>query len=133
MTATSTRKPRNYHKPRPGPVATLADAPPDLPGILLTKPSIRAFVPIDAKPAVYRLYDKDGRLVYLGASADLRSRLLTHARDPRMVDAVTARIQYCRNTTEMARLERDGNTAEKSLVHSGPARRHHKWKTRNIH
>lgn len=126
------RAPRSYHKPRPGPVATIADAPANLPGIIFTKASITAFVPADAAPAVYRIYDADDRLLYLGASAKLRDRLLTHARDPRMIDGATVRIEYVRNTTAMARREREGNAAEKSVIHSGPARRHHRWKTRDV-
>lgn len=32
------------------------------------------------QPAVYRVYDKDGRLIYIGASVDVQSRLVTHER-----------------------------------------------------
>lgn len=111
-------------------VATLAKAPAGLPGILFTKESVTAFVPLDAKPAVYRIYDADDRLVYLGASANLRTRLLAHIRDPRMAAGTTVRIEWCRNTTAMARREREGHAVEKGLVHGGPARRHHCWKVR---
>lgn len=107
-----------------------------LPGVMFDRESIRVLIE-NERPAVYWLYDANNELVYFGASMNLRTRLLAHVRDPRRKRATHVRIQWCRNTTQMARLEQEeqdriaaltgGNVAELC----GVVRRNPNWRAQN--
>lgn len=93
------------------------------------KASVRAFIPSGQRPTVYRLYNDDGDLVYLGASAWPRKRLLAHLRDGKPATTVT--VEFHRTTTAMARAEREALASETPLIDAGPARRHGTWNAQN--
>lgn len=93
------------------------------PAIRFDRESIRIFIPQE-KPTVYRLYDAEDRLLYIGASAQPRKRLLSH----KGKEAAYVELQFFKTTTAMARAEKLAIQSESTLLDCGFGRRHASWK-----
>lgn len=103
------------------------------PALLFNRESVQAFVSPGRRAAVYRIYHGFGlgrQLLYVGASASPRERLLAHLRNTEITEhgADLVELEFFRTTTAMARAEREAIQNECPLLDCGSARRHHTWK-----
>ena len=98
------------------------------PALLFTRGSILGLVTSEKRPCVYRIYlDYDRtRLGYVGATILPRKRLLDHLRSGK--PGVVVELQFFRNTTAMARAEREAIASEVPELPCGPGTRHGTWR-----
>ena len=109
------------HAPRAGGTGVRAQLGFDRDTVLL-------MVPGGERPTVYRIYADHActRLLYVGASTLPRKRLLDHVRSKPA--GVVVQLEFFRNTTAMARAEREAIANENPEMDCGTARRHGTWK-----
>lgn len=67
-------------------------------------------------PAIYRMYDREGLLLYVGQSVDPGSRIRNHrAEKPWWKEVARIEIQHVRHASELTRLEVDAIRNERPL------------------
>lgn len=94
-------------KPEPAPIPPLPEplAKPGSPRLLLDRQSLQA--PPESEAAVYRASDSDGLLLYVGFTADLRTRQWSHLRNSTWYEfAETLAVQWFSDSTTALAAER---------------------------